>query len=327
MINFTRAFDSAWERMMVILFRPFDFGKWLVIGLSAFLAGLLQGGNGFNGSSFNNLGNLNKSSGSQIPSANLQQLQSSFAHIITGMQIGLIVFLAAVFMLFIFALIFVMYWLGARGQFLLLDNVVRNRGNIGWPWQYYSRQANSLFGIYLLFMAVSFAIIVPIIVVAVVMALPLFHQHRWPAGGEIVGFIVLGLVYLAIVFALGFVFFVFREFGVPIMFRNGLMARPAFMETMGLIGKHPGSVMIFILLRIALSIAVAVVSVAACCVCCIGVIPYVGTVAILPALIYVRCFTLDCLAQFGPQYDVWTVDVPPPGPLGTPPFTPQPPLG
>ena len=37
MINFTQAFDLAWERMLVILFRPFDLGKWFVIGFSAFL--------------------------------------------------------------------------------------------------------------------------------------------------------------------------------------------------------------------------------------------------------------------------------------------------
>ena len=52
MINFTRAFDTAWERMEIILFRPFDFGKWCAIGFSAFLAGFIHGGNGFN-SSFN----------------------------------------------------------------------------------------------------------------------------------------------------------------------------------------------------------------------------------------------------------------------------------
>ncbi len=330
MINFTRAFDSAWERMVIILFRPFDFGKWLVIGLSAFLAGLLQGGNGFNsGSSFNNFSNLKKPVGSnnQMPAFNLHQFNSSFAHIVTGMQIGLIIFIAAVVIFFVFAVALVMYWLGARGQFLLLDNIVRNRGNVGWPWQHYARQANSLFGIYLLFVVISFAVIVPIMVVGIVMAIPLYHQNRWPVGGEIAGFAALGLVYLAVAILLGFIFFVFREFGVPLMFRNGLLARPAFLEVMNLIRLHPGSVVIFVLLRIALAIAVIVVSIVACCFCCIGAIPYVGTVAILPALIYVRCFSLDCLAQFGPQYDVWTVDVPPSGMATPPSFSPRPPLG
>jgi hypothetical protein len=333
MINFTRAFDTAWERMMIILFRPFDLGKWFVIGFSAFLAGLLQGGNGFNGGSFNNFSNLNKSGGTKDFHYNfntgLTQFNSNLHHALTGMQLGLIIFVAAIVIFFVFALVIVLYWLGARGQFLLLDNIVRNRAEIAWPWQAYSRQANSLFGIYLLFMLVAFVVIIPILAIGVLMSLPLFREHRWPEGGEIGGFALLAVLYFGFFFVFTFVVFVFREFGVPLMFRNGLLARPAFMQAMGLLRLHPGSVIVFVLLRIALAIAVAVVSVITCC-CCIGIIPYIGTVAILPALIYVRCFTLDCLAQFGPQYDVWTVDVPPSSPGGstsglTP--IPPPPLG
>jgi len=71
-------------------------------------------------------------------------------------------------------------------------------------------------------------------------------------------------------------------------------------------------VVVFVLIRIAIFIGVAVLSIILCCVtCCTALIPYVGTVMLLPVLVYVRCFTLDCLAQFGPEYDAWTVDVPP----------------
>jgi hypothetical protein len=172
----------------------------------------------------------------------------------------------------------------------------------------------------------SIVVLVPFAIVGVVMGLPFYHLHRWPEGAEIVGFVVLGLAYFAVAVVLAVVFFLFREFGIPIMFRNGLMAYPAFKETVELIKLHPGSMVLFVLLRIALAIAVMVVSVVACCFCCIGAIPYIGTVAILPALIYVRCFTLDCLAQFGPQYDIWTVDVPAAG-TQPPAFNPPPPLG
>ncbi len=304
MINFTRAFDTAWERMVIILFRPFDLGKWFVIGFSAFLAGLLQGGNGINGSFNNNFSNFNKPTTSTSTKLDWQQFQSSLPHFITGMQIGLIIFIAAIIMVFVFGLIFLMYWLGARGQFLFLDNIVRNRGEIAWPWQYYSRQANSLFGIYLLFFAISLMVFLPMLVIGVVMGIPLFREHRWPDAEEIGGFVILALAYLFFALIFAFLILVFRELGVPLMFRNGLMARPAFMETLGLIRQHPASIVVFVLLRIALTIAVAVLSVIACCFFCLGAIPYIGTVMILPALIYVRCFTLECLAQFGPQYDV-----------------------
>jgi hypothetical protein len=324
MINFTRAFDSAWERMHIILFRPFDFGKWCAIGLSAFLAGLLEGGNGFNSSYQGNFNNddFNKYTGSQSPKIDWNHINSNISHAFTNAYTGMIVLISLGVIVFVFALIFLMYWLGARGEFMFIDNIVRNRGAIAWPWQTYGRQANSLFGFYLLFLVISFAIFIPILVVAILMIIPLFQHQRWPEGGEIAGFVALVLVYLGAAIVLGFVMFIFREFGVPIMFRQGLLARPAFWKAMGLIRQHTGSVVIFVLLRIAIFIGVAILSVILCCLtCCIELIPYVGTVILLPVLVYVRCFTLDCLAQFGPEYDVWIVDVAPP-----PPFNPQPPL-
>ncbi len=224
-----------------------------------------------------------------------------------------------------------LYWLGSRGEFMFLDNIVRNRGAVVWPWHYYARQANSLLGFYLLMLGISLAFILPIIAVAGVMAYPLMLHHRWPAGWEIAGFSFLGLAYFGTALVIGVGIFVFREFGVPIMFRQGLLARPAFWKAMNLIKEHTGSVVVFVLLRIAIFIGVAVISLILCCVtlpcCCLSQLPYVGTVLLLPVLVYVRCFTLDCLAQFGPEYDVWTVDVPTAGAETPPPFTPPPPRG
>ena len=331
MIDFTRAFDSAWERMHVILFRPFDFGKWCAMGLSAFLAGFLQGGNGLN-SSFNtnnfNSNSFTKYGGGQTPKFDFHQFQLNISHAVSGMQAGIIVLISLVAIALVFGFILLFCWLGSRGQFMFLDNIVRNRGAISWPWQYYARQANSLLGFYLLIMVISLAILLPIIVGAVVMCIPLFQQHRWPVGGEITGFVVLGIAYLVLALAINFIMFVFREFGIPLMFRNGLQARPAFSASMNLLRQHPGSIVVFVLLRIAIFLGVAILSIIICCAtCCIGALPYVGTVFLLPVLVYVRCFTLDCLAQFGPEYDVWTVDVPPFGQVVIPPFTPRPPLG
>lgn len=310
MIDFTRAFDSAWERMLVILFRPFDLGKWFTIGFSAFLAGFLQGGNGFN-SSFNT-NDFTKPSGSQTSNYSLPDFNSSITQAFSGLQLGMIIAIGVVVFVFVMAFIVALYWLGARGQFLLLDNIVRNRGAIAWPWKYYARQSNSLFIFYLIFFALSLVVILPFVIVGVVMCIPLFQHHRWPEGGEIAGFVVLGLSYLVLCIVIGSILFIFRELGVPLMFRHGWMAKAAFLESMNLFKQHFWSVVLFILLRFALAIAMAIISVILCCfTCCIGALPYIGTVLLLPAIIFLRCFTLDCLAQFGPEYDVWTVDVPP----------------
>ena len=336
MINFSRAFDLAWERMMVILFRPFNFGKWCAIGLSAFLAGFLQGGNGFNSSfnsNFNNGKNgFPKFGGAQAPALDLHQFNSNLGHLISGMQIGVIILFAVLIFAFFLIFLVLLYWLGARGQFMFLDNVVRNRGAIAWPWSYYARQANSLFLFYLIvgFTAIAFVILV-FGGLAAIVAVPLLIHHQTATWSDIGFFIILGLVYIFFVIAFSIVLFIFRELGVPLMFRHGLMAPAAFREVMNLVKQHPGNIAIFVLLRMAIFMGVAILSLIICCAtCCIGALPYIGTVFLLPILVYVKCFTLDCLAQFGPQYDVWTVDVPPPGPgesaTGLP-VNPQPPPG
>ncbi len=325
MINFTRAFDSAWERMLVILFRPFDLGKWFVVGFSAFLAGFLQGGNGFNNFNFNT-NDFSKLNGNQAANPSWDQIHSSLANVFSGLELGMIIFLGVIIFIFFMAFIVLLYWLGARGQFLFLDNIVRNRGAIAWPWQHYARQGNSLFLLYLAFFALSIVVILPIAVIAVIMCIPLFQHHRWPLGGEIAGFVFLGLLYLALCIVIGSILFVFREFGVPLMFRHGWMAWQAFLESLNIFRRHFWNVVLFILLRIALEIGVVIISVIICCfTCCIGALPYLGTVVLLPVLVFVRCFTLDCLAQFGPEYDVWTVDIPPSGPNAPPVATLPPP--
>jgi hypothetical protein len=323
MINFTRAFELAWERMVVILFRPFDLGKWFTIGFSAFLAGLLAGGNGFSGSYGNNTFNKNNTSFNY--DTNMHSFNSAFS----GLQTGIMILLVLVIFLVVLALILLVYWLGARGQFLFLDNLVRNRGAIAWPWQAYARQGNSLFLFYLLYFVICLAVFLPLTLLGFWAAWPLLQQHRWPQGGEIPVFVLLGLVFLFISVALTVVLFLFREWGVPLMFRNGLPARTAFRETWTLVGRNPGNAFLFVVLRIALFVALIVVSIIVCCgTCCLGALPYLGTVFLLPALVYIKCFSLDCLAQMDPSCDVWTTDVPlAPASVPPPTVTPPPPPG
>lgn len=335
MIDFTRSFDSAWERMQVILFRPFDIGKWFAIGLGAFLAGLVQGGNGFNSTpNSNSLGNLIHPSHAPTVqnNASLHDIIAKMLAPTSGMNMGIFLVAVAVGMVIGLGFLLLIGWLGARGQFLFLDNIVRNRGAISWPWSHYARQANSFFLVYLLIILVSCLIIIPVLAIVVVMCIPLYQQDRWPTGGEVGGFVALGLIYLLCSTVLAVFMFLFREFGAAIMFRQGITARPALGEMMKILSRHPGSVAVFVLLRIAIFIGVIVLSIVLYCVtCCIGALPYIGTVILLPVLIFVKCFTLDCLAQFGPEYDVFTIDVaasPPPDawPGNYPPPSPPPPL-
>jgi len=318
MINFTRAFDLAWERMMVILFRPFDLGKWFAIGFSAFLAGLLSGGNGFNGSF--NRDTFQKNNWSASYSSNLNHFNAGISNALSAFQAGLTFsIIVAIFALGL-ALVLLFYWLGARGQFLFLDNIVRNRGAIAWPWHTYARLGNSLWGFYLLFLLIGMVAMVPLIVAGVFVFFPYFRAHQWPEDGQFTLAIILGLIFLAVMIIFSVALFLFRELGVPLMFRRGLFAWPAFREIGRLTRLYPGPIFLFVLLRFALFLALIIVSIIVCCFsCCLTALPYLGTVFLLPALVYIKCFTLEFLAQFGPEYDVWTVDVSPATAISPPP--------
>ena len=311
--------------MMVILFRPFDLGKWFTIGFSAFLAAMITGGNGFsfNPSSNNSIGQNHFSS---TYSSNINHIHSQITTALTALVSGMTIVLGLFIFAIVLAFMALFYWLGSRGQFMFLDNVVRNRAALAWPWTAYTRQANSLLGFVWLYILVVFAAVLCFTIPAIFALLPLIRAHRWPEGMEIPFFVVFGLLYCAVLFSISIAYFLFCELGIPIMFRNGLLAGAAFAEVGKLVRLHPGSIAIFILLRIALFIALAVVTTLTCCCCCFGAWPYIGTLIILPVLVYIKCFTLDFLAQFGPEYDVWTVDVPAPAaPIIDP--NPLPPLG
>ena len=51
-IEYVEPFARAWNRMKDLLFRPFDLGRWLAIGFTAWLATLTEGGGGGGGGNF-----------------------------------------------------------------------------------------------------------------------------------------------------------------------------------------------------------------------------------------------------------------------------------
>jgi len=52
--------------------------------------------------------------------------------------------------------------------------------------------------------------------------------------------------------------------------------------------------------------------VALCLTCCLAAISYVGTVILLPLLVFVRCYSLYFIEQFGPHWLIFLPDKEPP---------------
>ena len=111
------------------------------------------------------------------------------------------------------------------------------------------------------------------------------------------------------------------------LFRSRCSAKDAFLDVTNLIFRYPGEFILFVLFAVVLAIGVAVIgTLIACMTCCIGALPYISTVLLLPAIVWVFAFKLLFLRQFGDAYDVWaTVGFPATAPAASPPEPSLPP--
>src|SRR5947209_14546833 len=145
--------------------------------------------------------------------------------------------------------------------------------------------------------------------------------------GTVIG--VIGLVVIVLIWiAFSLFFAVVSTFMIPVMYRRRCLAREAFADIAKLIGSNPGPFVLFVLFGIALVLGVAMIgTMVACLTCCIGGLPYISTVLLLPAIVWVAAYKLLFLRQFGDAYDVWaTPGVVTPAiepPAAPPPTTPS----
>ena len=119
---------------------------------------------------------------------------------------------------------------------------------------------------------------------------------------------------LLLVIALGIVFAVIRkltlDFVVPIMFLRRRKCREGWRELRGLFPGNVGNFILYFLFQIVLAIVIGtmilIVVVATCCVAgCLMLLPYLGTVLLLPVHVFERAYSLYYLAQFGREFDVF----------------------
>ncbi len=293
-IEIFKPFGEAFELMKKILFQPFDLKKWFVIGFAAWLGNLGNAGRSFN-YQFNRREEMQKVNNAigQIP------------HPILVFGISFLIFL-------VLALIVLFAWLRARGRFMFIDCIVKNRGAITEPWRAFQKEGNSyfLFSLLIAFVFFVFAALlaVPLIIAGIKGRYDLYLHRDRPDTYAL-------LVIAAWIFVMLFVIIAWAliaSFMVPVMYRRRCRAYEAFRAAVSLIGAHPGEILLYCLFLIVLAIATGLISCfAMCATCCIAAFPYIGTVILLPLFTLLRSFSLVFLRQFGPDYDVWASFMPP----------------
>ncbi|HTV62373.1 MAG TPA: hypothetical protein VMH30_07370 [Verrucomicrobiae bacterium] len=318
-ISVVEPVSPALERVKQMLFHPFDAGKWFVIGFCAWLAGLGESGGGsFGGNNFN-------STNTHSSPENFRDFVEK-ARDFTLHNLFWIVPLAASLFLFLLALWAVLLWLNCRGKFMFLHCVALDKAEVIEPWNKFAAPANSFFWFRLVLgLAGMFLMLPPMGLIAVLIIKMVL------AGAPDVAAILIAAGLVMFMFLTGIIFALIRKFNVdfvvPILYLRGGTCLAAWGEFWKLLCANAGLFTLFILFQIAITMAIGVLVLFAvlltCCVAgCLLLIPYIGTVLLLPVLIFKRSFSLYFLRQFGATYDVFPPSPPSPAVTGLAPVAP-----
>jgi hypothetical protein len=303
-ITFINPFSKAWERMKKALFQPFDIHKWFILGFTAFLAGLVRGNPTV---SFLDISDLEKMKSADFERIPEKVIDWTHAHPFLFMLI-----LTAIFFGIILALI--LTWLSSRGAFMFLDNVVGDRAQVTAPWRQFGYLGNSLFLWRLGFGLICLLLTLPLAILSFLMFVPLLRGHN--SGAYLLpfmGFLVVGLLIFLIV---SYISLFANNFVVPIMYKYNLRVMAAWSQFIPILKSHPLSFVCYGLFLLILFTGVIIALIFAICfTCCLLIIllliPYISSVALLPITYTYRAFSLEFLAQFGPEYTLFPVPKPP----------------
>jgi hypothetical protein len=294
------------------LFNPFSLKKWFIVGFTAFLAGLIEGGVPSNFSTGRSIGRQS----SFDPETVLYFPQKAWQWL-TGHPGWAVLIAIAVFLAFAIGIIFT--WLGCRGKFMFLDNVVHGQARVGTPWHEYRKEGNSFFLFYLIYGAISLAIFIAYVAYCFI-SLQSVYASRGAAGALIVPAIiaVLGFIVLSIISL--FLLILLKDFVVLIMYRDRIPTLRAIEKLIPLFLSQFIYFLGYELFLLCLSLVILIgIVIAGCITCCIGflilMIPYINAVILLPISYTLRAFSVEFFEQFGPEFQIFPrPDINPPLP-------------
>ena len=298
-ILFMEPLSRAWKRMKLALFNPFDIHTWFVVGFNAFLAGLMDATSGAGGSRIQK--NARFGEFIHFPRTAWDWLMSH-----PGWAIA-ILFAVVVGI----AVVVVLTWASSRGVFMFLDSVVHARAEIAKPWREYQKEGNSLFVWRILFGIVCLAMFTALAAFFFIQAAALYDGGLGRALP--IAFIVgLGLIFLALLLFCGYITLFLKDFVAALMYKHRISAGAAWKLFLDVFKKYPFHFIGFgIITFLLMLVFVLAIIVAGLITCCIGwlvlIIPYISTVVTLPMWYAYRAFSLEFLAQFGPEYNVFPV--------------------
>ncbi len=308
------AISKAVERSKQLLF-PVKVEKWFALGLTVFLAQC-----GETGYSLPTSLPSSPSSSSSSGSGDWGDLRNSFDEAVRGFNAdaALYISLAIGGALVTAGVWLVVVWFSSRAKLMFVESVVWDRVDVSAQWTRAADLGFSLFKFRAILGLSVWTLLLGSTALGFAIALPSFLAGELWGPRPWAAYATFALAALLIGTPAAIVSALLDDFVVPLMvLRNARVSEAWKMCRSEVLAGNVGGVFLFYLLRMVLSVGIAMVaSILTCVTCCMTAVPYLGTVILLPVFTFSRAYPLYYLEQLGvnvfpqpePQwaaYDQW----------------------
>ena len=300
-VSVTDAVRDAIEHTRRSLF-PIRVEKWLVLGFLAFLdqcgRSLNGGGPGGGGEGPHPGWKVHGVRGAAEEVAEfLRTAQAWLSEHVVAVAVG-----AAVGLVLLTAFVALVLWINARGTFMYLDNVASGRAEIGRPWREHAEAAHSYFGWRFGLAVATLAVLLFAAGLVLVAATAFVRGHLEGAASGVTALAlvpVLVLLMLALPL-LALAGLALRDFVAPLQMATGLTCGQAARVLEGLVVEHPGAFLLYLLLKLVLSVLIGIaIVVGGCLTCCLAFLPVVLQTLLQPLFFFERAWSVFLLRRMG----------------------------
>ncbi len=307
-------FESAWAHMRRTLYHPFFWKKWFAWGLLAFIGANIQHGGGFpNIFSYIIDESEQQSDYFAIDGLPAEALPGDPSSWFDG-NAWLVAAVIGGIALAVLAVIILLTYIFSRGRFMFVECLVENKTALAESWHRNRAQGLSLFWWYLGF---SVFILLLLMLAGVTVFLTLFRDGEFAPIGQIwPQLLAIGAGALLAIIPIIAIAIYLEDFVVPLMWSRRIRVLEAWNTFFTLFQEHTGALLLYLLMRLGLSIAASfVMSCGVCLTCCIAALPVIGQTLLLPVYVVMRMYPIQALAQVDPALaERLAAFAPPPAP-------------
>jgi hypothetical protein len=313
--------SPAIDRVKLMLFSPFDLKKWFVIGFCAWLAYLGTGGGSGGGPGGGGGGGPRYTGppGHHERQEEIRRGIESARDYVSDNSYWIIPVVVAVVVLVI-VIGLLIAWLNSRGRFMFLHCVATDRAEVKVPWHKFRKHGNSLF-LFRIVLGLVGLLVVGLPVIGIIVCVIMLATGTVAGVASIPGIIIFAVITFILAVTLFLVKKLTFDFVVPVMFLQTASCVAGWRGFMAILSANKARFALYLLFQIVIRIAIGAIILMACCIgiflCCAScllLIPYVGTVILLPLFVFERAYSLYYLQQFGPQFDVFRIEAETVGP-------------